>query len=145
MLKFIKRLLVRSDGQDLIEYALLAAFISIATLVALAGIGGDVGTTYQKVNTSIAAANTSDDPGQPSAGAGAPGSGNGNGNNGNGNGNGGGNGSNGSGNGNGNNGNGNGNGGGSGSNGSGNGAGNNGNGNGNGGGGRGSSGSLIGI
>ena len=86
MLKFIKRLLVRSDGQDLIEYALLAAFISIATLVALAGIGGDVGTTYQKVNTSIAAANTSDDPGQPSAGAGAPGSGNGNGNNGNGNG-----------------------------------------------------------
>ena len=28
MLKLIKRLLVRSDGQDLIEYALLAAFIS---------------------------------------------------------------------------------------------------------------------
>jgi Flp pilus assembly pilin Flp len=135
MLKFIKRLLVRSDGQDLIEYALLAAFISIATMVALTGIGGNVGATYQTVNTSIAAANTSDDPGQPSAGGSDPGGGNGNGNNGNGNGNGGGNGSTGSGNGNGNNGNGNGNGGGSGSNGSGNG----------GGAGRGSSGSLIGI
>lgn len=139
MLKFIKRLLVRSDGQDLIEYALLAAFISIATLVALAGVGGDVDTTYQKVNTSIAAANTSDDPGQPSAGAGDPGSGNGNGNNGNGNGNGGGNGTTGSGNGSGNNGNGNGNG-------NGGGSGSNGSGNGNGGGaGRGSSGSLIGL
>ena len=143
MLKFIKRLLVRSDGQDLVEYALLAAFISIATLVALGGIGGNVGATYQKVDTAVAAAKTSDDAGQPGAGGNDPGSrdpgspsgsagggaGNGNGNNGNGNGNGGGNGSNGSGNGNGNNGNGNGNGGGNGSN----------------GGGRGNSGSLIGL
>ena len=72
MLKFIKRLLVRSDGQDLIEYALLAAFISIATLVALGGIGGNVGATYQKVDTAIAAAKTSDDPGQPGAGASDP-------------------------------------------------------------------------
>ena len=150
MLKFIKRLLVRSDGQDLVEYALLAAFISIATLVALGGIGGNVGATYQNVDTAVAAAKTSDDPGQPGAGGSDPGAsdpassdsgsgsgsagggaGNGNGNNGNGNGNGGGNGSNGSGNGNGNNGNGNGNGGGSGSNGKG--------------GGRGNSGSLIGL
>ena len=128
MLKLLKRLAARTDGQDIIEYALLAGFISVTVLVALGGIGGNVGDTYGKVSTSVAAANVAGDSGQAGAGTG-----NGNGNNGNGNGNGGGNGSTGSGNGAGNNGSGNGNGGGNGSSGGGNGSGNNGSGNGNGG------------
>ena len=34
------------DGQDLIEYAFLAAFIGIAGYVVLSGIGPEVGATY---------------------------------------------------------------------------------------------------
>ena len=45
MLKLMKRLIRRSDGQDLIEYALLAAAISMTALIALGVIGGDVGRT----------------------------------------------------------------------------------------------------
>ena len=39
MLRRLHELLLREDGQDLIEYALLAAFIAIASLAALGALG----------------------------------------------------------------------------------------------------------
>lgn len=47
------------DGQDIIEYALLAAFISIVAYTLLGTIGNDVQTIYSTVSdvTSSAAAN----------------------------------------------------------------------------------------
>ena len=51
--------LIRDDqGQDIIEYALLAAFISIVAWAVLGQIGSDVTTVYSEVGkvTSSAAA-----------------------------------------------------------------------------------------
>jgi Flp pilus assembly pilin Flp len=121
MLNLFRRLLSRDEGADLIEYSMLAAVIAIAAFSVMTAIGGNVGGSYGKLNTTL---ETGASGSGGSGGSGAPGGGtppgNGNGNAGNGNGNG-------TGNGNGNNGNGNGNAG------NGNGNGNNGNGNGNGG------------
>src|SRR5262245_6695321 len=106
MLKTLKRLVLRTEAQDIIEYALLAAAISIAAVVILLAIGVNVGSAYQQVNTSVTAAKNGDAgaSGAPASGddsgaggdEGGNGGGNGNGNGrGNGNGNGNGNGGNG--------------------------------------------------
>ena len=44
---WLRRLLVDDGGQDLIEYGLLAAFISLAVIAAIDAVGGALGTTYQ--------------------------------------------------------------------------------------------------
>lgn len=41
--------LVRDEGQDTVEYALLAAFISIFALIAIKAIGPLVNTLYEDV------------------------------------------------------------------------------------------------
>ena len=46
-------------GQDIIEYALLAAFISIVAWSILVTIGGDVKTIYTAVDTVTGSAATS--------------------------------------------------------------------------------------
>ena len=99
-MKLLMHFLRRTEGQDLIEYTLLASLISVSVVLVLGPLGSKISNSYQRIGTTLSA------PG--SSGSGAPGNGNGNGNNGQGNGNGNGNGG---GNGNGNNGNGNGNGG----------------------------------
>ncbi len=49
--------LIRDDaGQDLIEYALLAGFISIASVAIITSIGTGVNTVYTAVNAGVAAA-----------------------------------------------------------------------------------------
>jgi pilus assembly protein Flp/PilA len=61
----MKNLFVRfvreEEGQDIIEYALLAAFISIVAYTLLGTIGNDVNTIYSVVGdaTSSAAASAS--------------------------------------------------------------------------------------
>ena len=51
------RQLIRDDGgQDLIEYALLAAFISIASVAMITAIGNGVNTVYTAVNAGVAGA-----------------------------------------------------------------------------------------
>jgi Flp pilus assembly pilin Flp len=59
----MKNLLVRfireEEGQDIIEYALLAAFISIVAYTLLVGIGGDVQNIYTGVQTATSNAATS--------------------------------------------------------------------------------------
>ena len=39
MMRRLHELLLREDGQDLVEYALLAGFIAIASVAALAALG----------------------------------------------------------------------------------------------------------
>ena len=56
----MKNLLIRfihdDEAQDIIEYALLAAFVSIAAYVLLTTIGQNVNTIYTVVNTATSSA-----------------------------------------------------------------------------------------
>ncbi len=56
MRKFLIRLTVEEDGQDLIEYALLAGFIALSSTAMITTIGTGVNTIYTAVNTDVAAA-----------------------------------------------------------------------------------------
>ena len=48
------RQLVRDDaGQDLIEYALLAGFIALASVAMITSIGTGVNTVYTNVNSQV--------------------------------------------------------------------------------------------
>jgi pilus assembly protein Flp/PilA len=45
---------VREDqGQDLIEYALLAGFISLVAVVAITNVGSGVNKVYDNINTQV--------------------------------------------------------------------------------------------
>ena len=51
---------VREDqGQDLIEYALLAGFISLVAVTAITNVGTGVNTVYGNINSQVAAIPTS--------------------------------------------------------------------------------------
>jgi pilus assembly protein Flp/PilA len=52
-MNFLKRLLREQDGQDMIEYALLAAFISIVAIVTLQAIGPLVSTVYTNIQNAL--------------------------------------------------------------------------------------------
>ncbi len=58
MRKFLIRLTVEEDGQDLIEYALLAAFIALASVAMITNIGTGVNAVYTATNTQVQAAAT---------------------------------------------------------------------------------------
>ena len=51
MKNLIARFVREEEGQDIIEYALLAAFISIVAWLILREIGQDVQTMYSNVQT----------------------------------------------------------------------------------------------
>jgi pilus assembly protein Flp/PilA len=53
----ITQFVTREDGQDLIEYALLAGFISLAAVAAITTIGTALNTLYTNVQQQITAAN----------------------------------------------------------------------------------------
>jgi pilus assembly protein Flp/PilA len=57
MKNLIARFVREEEGQDIIEYALLAAFISISGYTILSGIGTSVNSIYTKVNTATSSAN----------------------------------------------------------------------------------------
>ena len=54
----MRRLLVRAvceeSGQDLIEYAMLAAFISLVAITSITGIGAQVNSWYQGYANTVA-------------------------------------------------------------------------------------------
>jgi Flp pilus assembly pilin Flp len=52
-MKNLKRFIREEDGQDMIEYALLASFISIVAIVALRAIGPLVNTIYTNIQTAL--------------------------------------------------------------------------------------------
>ena len=51
MKSLFTRFVREDDGQDIIEYALLAAFVSIVAATIIQTIGGDLTTIYTNVKT----------------------------------------------------------------------------------------------
>jgi len=52
-MKALKHFLRDESGQDMVEYGLLAAFISIVAIAALRAIGPLVTAVYQNVQTAL--------------------------------------------------------------------------------------------
>ena len=55
MLEFFKSLQQDESGQDLIEYALIAALIALAAVTATKGVGTALNTAFGKISGYIAA------------------------------------------------------------------------------------------
>ncbi len=53
MKSFVARLLREDEGQDLIEYALLAALIALAAVTAMNQLGGAINQKFESVSTSL--------------------------------------------------------------------------------------------
>ena len=53
MLRVLARLTVDDHGQDLIEYGLLAALISIIAVAVISSVGTKLNTTYNQLQQSI--------------------------------------------------------------------------------------------
>jgi len=52
-MRFLSKLIREEKGQDMVEYALLAAFISIVAIVTIRNIGPLVNTVYQNVQAAL--------------------------------------------------------------------------------------------
>ena len=53
MITTLRALLRDDQGQDLIEYALLAGFVSLATTAAVTSVGTSLNTVYGSVATKV--------------------------------------------------------------------------------------------
>jgi pilus assembly protein Flp/PilA len=53
MKNLLQRFIREQEGQDVIEYALLAAFISIVAITAILAVGSDVNNYFTNVSTSL--------------------------------------------------------------------------------------------
>ena len=53
MNRLFKNFVQDDSGQDLIEYALLAGFISLVAVVAITSVGAGVNTVYGNLNTQV--------------------------------------------------------------------------------------------
>ncbi len=51
---FIQTLIADDRGQDLIEYALLAGFVSLVVVMTVTNLGAAVNTIFSGVNTQVA-------------------------------------------------------------------------------------------
>ena len=56
---FLRNLWNDEQGQDLIEYTLLMAFVALASAALFLGAGGSIKGIWGAANTQLAAANTS--------------------------------------------------------------------------------------
>lgn len=54
---YLKKFLHDDSGQDMVEYGLLAAFISIAAISALTLIGPKIASIFNTIQTKLATAN----------------------------------------------------------------------------------------
>lgn len=54
MKNLFARFVREEDGQDLIEYALLAGFISLVAVVAITNVGTGVNNVYGNLNNQVA-------------------------------------------------------------------------------------------
>lgn len=52
-MRYIARFIREDEGQDMVEYALLAAFISIVAIVVIRAIGPLVNTIYTNVKDAL--------------------------------------------------------------------------------------------
>jgi len=53
MMNALTRLLRDTEGQDLIEYALLAALIALAAITAMNNLGSAINSKFDSVSTSL--------------------------------------------------------------------------------------------
>lgn len=53
LISILRHLLCREEGQDLIEYALIAALIALATTAAVSGVGAQILPFYQAISTAF--------------------------------------------------------------------------------------------
>ena len=53
MTTLFSRIVSEDEGQDLIEYALLAALISVVAVLAISAVGTKVTTNYQTIEAGI--------------------------------------------------------------------------------------------
>jgi pilus assembly protein Flp/PilA len=53
MKALFKRFVREDEGQDLIEYALLAGFISLVAVAAITGVGSGLNQVYTNINTTV--------------------------------------------------------------------------------------------
>ena len=58
LLNFSKRFFRQEQGQDLIEYTLLIAFVALASAALFLGAGGSITTIWTTTNTHLANAAT---------------------------------------------------------------------------------------
>lgn len=58
MIKFVTRFLADEQGQDLIEYTLLLAFVALASAALFIGAGASVQGIWSTTNSQLVAANT---------------------------------------------------------------------------------------
>jgi pilus assembly protein Flp/PilA len=55
MKSLFKRFVREDQGQDLIEYALLAGFISLVAVAAITSVGTGVNTVYKNIDSQVTA------------------------------------------------------------------------------------------
>ena len=55
---FLKNFWIEEQGQDLIEYTLLMAFVALASAALFIGAGGSIKGIWSVTNSQLAAANT---------------------------------------------------------------------------------------
>jgi pilus assembly protein Flp/PilA len=56
MKQLLKKLVVEESGQDLIEYALVAALVGLGAVAAMRGLSNSIGTTFNGVGSSLTGA-----------------------------------------------------------------------------------------
>jgi pilus assembly protein Flp/PilA len=59
-MKFIKKLRRNEEGATAIEYGLIAALIAVAAITAMAGLGSQLTSTFEKTSTTLSDANAAD-------------------------------------------------------------------------------------
>ena len=65
MLGFLRRVVVEEEGQDLVEYALLAALVALASAAAILAVQTRMQTTYVSWNTATQTCWQMPAPGEP--------------------------------------------------------------------------------
>jgi pilus assembly protein Flp/PilA len=53
MKKLIARFVREEEGQDLVEYALLIAFVSLAAIAGMTALGGGINTKYSSISSTL--------------------------------------------------------------------------------------------
>lgn len=53
MKKLIARFVREEEGQDLVEYALLIAFVSLAAIAGMTALGSGINTKYSSISSTL--------------------------------------------------------------------------------------------
>jgi pilus assembly protein Flp/PilA len=56
MKQLLKNLMTEESGQDLIEYALVAALVGLGAVAAMKGLSNSIGNTFNNIGTSLTTA-----------------------------------------------------------------------------------------